>query len=156
MENHLVSPAPRGRPFVVSIIAACALAGFVSCNGDSDPPDKAAPGRRDCGLPAAQPAADPSLVPQEFLLNDPEVEVTETIERRNRFIAALNVAGSVQETFKAFKAALDRSRFDLLQEDNEGFEAELYLQRRKEFAVIQIRASNCDDASLVFLNLPPA
>ena len=158
MNRFFCRPPPR-RAFVAPVIAVFTLSGIVltSCNGDSASPEQSGYATaRDCGLPAAKATADPGLVPDEFLLDDPEVEVTETIKRRNRFIAALNVEGSVQDTFKAFKAALGRSAFDLLQEDNEGFEAELYLQRRDDFAVIQIRASNCDDASLVFLNLPPA
>ena len=157
MVNRLVFRPSRAGAFVALTIAACALPTLAStsCSDEPTPAKKTSPATRDCGLPAAKPAADPRLVPDEFLLDDPKVEVTETIERKNRFIAALNVGGSVQETFRAFKAAIERSPFDLLQEDNEGFEAELYLQRGGDFAVIQIRASNCDDASLVFLNLPP-
>ena len=150
MPCYRVSAAP--------IIALCAvtLVGSVACSGEPRPANNSAPATSECGLPAVKAAADPSRVPKEFLLDEPEVEVAETFERRRRFIAALNVSGSVQDTFRAFKGALERSRFDLLQEDNEGFEAELYLQKGNEFAVIQIRASNCDDASLVFLNLPQA
>lgn len=101
-----------------------------------------------------QESAKVERVPAEFLLEEPEVEVAQTYQRRDRFVATLNVKASVQESFDAYKASLDESRFDLLQEDNEGFEAELFLQRGPDFGVIQIRSSNCEDESLVILNLP--
>ena len=131
------------------------LLSAVSCSDDGqEGRSRAQPDGGGCGLPAVEDSARVELVPDEFLLEEPAVEVAQTYRRRQRFVATLNVMGSVQDSFTAYKASLAESRFDLLQEDNEGFEAELYLQRGPDFGVIQIRSSKCDDQSLVILNLP--
>ena len=138
-----------------AVILLVALCVFGACGGDSNGGRKGSQGDGGrCGLPPAEESAKVELVPKEFILDDPAVEVAQTYQRRQRFVATLNVMGSVQESFTAYKASLDKSRFELLQEDNEGFEAELYLQRGADFGVIQIRSSKCDDASFVILNLP--
>ena len=143
------------------VLAACfGIALSIAACGDDEKISRAAPRpsaqTSSCGLARIEPHADPSVVPGAFLLDEPKVEVAQTFDRRQRVVATLNVKGSVQETFRAYKATIPDSPFELLQIDNEGFEAEIYLQQGNDFAVIQIRASRCDDASLVILNLPSA
>ena len=139
---------------LVCMVALC-LVGACSDGLSTDGTDKKKAEEtagRDCGLPAPEADADPELVPAPFMLDG--VEVTQTVARRKRLIVALNVPASVQDAFAQYKKALRGSEFSVLQEDNEGFEAELYLETKTDVAVLQIRASNCADHTLVFLNLP--
>jgi hypothetical protein len=65
----------------------------------------------------------------------------------------LNIRMSVQDALPLYKRAIARAGFELVGEDNEGFEAELYLKRGKELGSLQIRTSVCSDASVVFVNV---
>lgn len=126
-----------------------ALAGCGSdASGGHEPPDFS-----ECGLPEPDPGTDASLVPAPLLLGG-DAEVAKTVVEEGRVIGALNVPLTVQEAFVAYKRALKRTDLEVLQEDNEGFEAELYLQEGSELGSLQIRSSTCDDAVIVYLNLP--
>lgn len=125
---------------------------FAACDRDKPPPD-APPDFTDCGLPKRHPKADGALIPAPLLLGG-AAEVARTEVQQGRVIAALNVPYGVGEAFGLYKKALKQADLDVLQEDNEGFEAELYLQSGKELGSLQIRSSTCDDAVIVYLNLP--
>lgn len=140
--------AGRVRPAVWFCVV---VAAFTGCSSDPPPPD--VPNFADCGLPKADPAADASLFPEPLLLDD-EAELARTEIERGRVIGALNVPLGVEAAFARFKDALAQTKFEILQEDNEGFEAELYVRRGKDLGSIQIRSSTCDNAVLVYLNLP--
>ena len=106
-----------------------------------------------CSLPTPAGDVETDLVAEAFLLGgDAEVAVTEA--RRDRLIATLNVSRDVQGALTGYRSAVRNAGYKVLQEDNEGFEAELYLQRGEELAVLQIRSSACEDKVLVLINLP--
>lgn len=65
----------------------------------------------------------------------------------------LSVALSVQDALPLYKKAISGAGFDLVGEDNEGFEAELYMKRGERLGAIQIRRTLCDDVSIVFVNV---
>lgn len=65
----------------------------------------------------------------------------------------INVQMGVQESLKTYHSIVTEHGFEIIQEDNEGFEAEIYLRKKKQLAAIQIRRSQCDDASVIFVNL---
>ncbi len=134
---------------VVWVLVVAAV--FPACGGDKAPED-APPNFSECGLPKRDPKSDRSLIPAPLLLEG--VQVAKTQVEQGRVIAALNAPYSVQEAYGRYKKALPRTEFDVLQEDNEGFEAELYLQSGKELGSMQIRSSTCEDAVIVYLNLP--
>jgi hypothetical protein len=108
---------------------------------------------RSCGLPEADPGVQVGRVPEPYLLGG-EVEVLTTEEKQGRLLVALGVPLSVNEAFPRFKRAVGATTFELLQEDNEGFEAELYLRDGKKLGSLQIRSSTCDDVVIAYLNLP--
>ena len=134
-------------------LAICFLAVSVSACGSDAPAENAPRDLSDCGLPEKDPKADPSLVPEALLLGG-KAEVAKTVVEQGRVIGALNVPFPVETAFVRYKEALKDTELEILQEDNEGFEAELYLKQGKELGSLQIRSSTCDDAVVVYLNLP--
>jgi hypothetical protein len=132
----------RARAIVLFLVLACAAC--TNSNGDMEP-------RRDCGLFPIDPKADASVVPEPFLLEG--MEVAKSIKNKKRLTVAMNNPRSVQESFPLFKRAVSDAGFELVGEDNEGFEAELYMRRGSTLGQIQIRMSPCPDATGVYLIL---
>lgn len=104
-----------------------------------------------CGLPTPAPGLEARVVPEPFLL-DGQAEPTLVERRPGGFSAALNVPLSVSEALEAYRGALAQTGRQVVGEDNEGFEAELFVRRKDELGMIQVRRSVCDHASVVFLN----
>ena len=104
----------------------------------------------ECGLPTPDPEVDAKLVPAEFLLAD--AVVTNAEKTKERLTIALNNPHSVEESFVEYKKIMRNSDYSIVGEDNEGFEAEIYLKKGSELGAIQIRSSRCPDATVVFLN----
>jgi hypothetical protein len=127
------------------------MAALVTMSCSEEKPRSTA--ERNCRLATRAKDVEPGLVSDALLLDgDAEVAITEP--RRDRLIATLNVSRSVEDALIAYRSAVKAEGYEVLQEDNEGFEAELYLQRGEELAVLQIRSSACKDKVLVLLNLP--
>lgn len=123
---------------------------LVACSGE---PTENPPGLSGtCGLPTPDPDAerDDSLVPRFMLPEGADIAKSEA--ERGGFITAINVPLSVQEAFDYYVPTVKKNDYEVIQTDNEGFEAELYLRRGKKLAAIQIRMSKCDDRSIVFVN----
>jgi hypothetical protein len=125
----------------------------VSCTGDSPETGGNPPGLSGtCGLPTPDPGRDESLVPELLL---PEgAEVSNAQAERGGFIAAINVKLSVGDALAFYRDAVKKGGYEVINIDNEGFEAEMYLRRKakNKLAAIQIRTSTCDDRSIVFIN----
>ena len=101
-------------------------------------------------MPTPEPSRDESLVPEELL---PEgAEISNAQAERGGFLTAINVKLSVGEALKFYKKAVKASGYQIINSDNEGFEAEIYLRKKKRLAAIQIRTSTCGDRSIVFIN----
>lgn len=105
-----------------------------------------------CGLPTPDPGTDrdDSLVPDIFLPSGAEIAKAEA--ERGGFITAINVPLSVGAAFDFYREAAKGGGYEIIQTDNEGFEAEIYLRHGKRLAAIQVRTSTCDDRSIVFVN----
>ncbi|MDQ3958684.1 MAG: hypothetical protein M3273_10220 [Actinomycetota bacterium] len=129
-------------------VAACLLL-LGACDGEGGT-DDAIPA--DCGLPSPDPAARAGLIPAPFLL-DGEALVATASRRKGGVTGVLNIRLSVADAFPIYKKAIRRAGFELVGEDNEGFEAELYMKRGKELGALQIRTSLCEDAAVVFVNI---
>lgn len=106
----------------------------------------------DCGVPTPDPAARASLIPEPFLL-DGDATVATAGRRRGGVTGVLSVPMSVQDALPPYKKAIAEEGFELVGEDNEGFEAELYMKRGERLGAIQIRRSLCEDVSVVFVNV---
>ena len=92
------------------------------------------------------------LIPKPLLLGG-DAEVASAARRKGGITGVLNIQMSVQDAFPRYKKAIAQAGFELVGEDNEGFEAELYLRRGKELGSLQIRTSVCEDAAVVFVNV---
>lgn len=103
-----------------------------------------------CGLPTPEPGRKESVVPEIFVPDG--AEISRAQRERGGFITAINVPLSVAGALAFYEDAVDKGGYEVIQSDNEGFEAELYLRRGKKLAAIQIRMSTCDDRSIVFVN----
>lgn len=104
-----------------------------------------------CALPTPEPGTEASEVPRPFVLDG--VEVVNVHQTKDRLTVALNNPRSVSSSFEAYKKAAKRAGFEVVGEDNEGFEAEVYLQRGDELGSIQIRTSRCSEVTVVFINI---
>jgi hypothetical protein len=136
------------------LAASILLLAILFACGDSS--SSSTPAQDLCRLPTPQGEIDLSLVPKGFIA-DGEKEFTQTEKRRGRLVAVLIMDGTIQSVLDAYRELVKGSDFDVLQEDNEGFEAELYLQKgRGDLAVVQIRETGCENQTLVLLNLPIA
>ena len=124
------------------VLVACA-----ACNrgAGSDVP-------ADCGVPTPDPASRPELIPAPLLL-DGVADVASAGRRRGGVTAVLSVPHSVQDALPFYRKAIAEAGFEIVGEDNEGFEAEVYLKRGKRLGAIQIRRTLCDDVSVVFVNI---
>lgn len=85
-----------------------------------------------------------------------EATLVRAEEERGGFLAMINVRLGVQDALRYYRRAVRRDGWEVIQADNEGFEAEIYLRRAKDLAAIQIRTSKCDDESVVFVNVVDA
>ena len=135
-----------------SAIAAALLLLCLGCSSN-EPSAKETIDLAKCGLPTPNPDADGTLLPEPFLLGG-EAEVIEVELEEGRVIAGYGLRLSVDQAFDRIKTAIPEASFELLQEDNEHFEAELYIKKGKELGSIQVRGSTCPDAVIVYLNLP--
>ena len=135
------------KPFVGALLA---LALGACSQGAGGTPG---PGPTNCGLLNVKPSVDAGRIPDELRLGG-DVEVATTEIAQGRLLAAMNIRLTVDEAFEAYKKATAEAGFEVLQEDNEGFEAELYVGDGKELGSVVIRRSLCEDAVVVYLNLP--
>ena len=127
----------------ITLVAACGGGGGAA---DGDVP-------KDCGLPTPDRNVDPNAVVDDVLLMD-GATIFRTQTREGRSVVGLNVPHGVTAAFDYYRRAAKQAGFDVLQLDNEGFEAEIYLKAKRDLAAITIRSSVCEDAVVVFLNFP--
>jgi hypothetical protein len=135
------------RATVAVLLVAFVLAG---CSERDSSSGQEIPAR--CGLPTPDPRVDASVVAEVFLLGG-DAEVTKTQESKQGTIAALNVPLSVSEAFARYSDAVKQGGYEIVDDDFEGFEAEIYLRKAEDLGAVQIRRSTCDDASIVFVHV---
>ena len=90
-------------------------------------------------------------MPEPFLLEG--IQLVRVHATKQRLSVALNSPRSVTRNFGLSKTAAEEAGFEIVGEDNEIFEAEIYLQRGDELGSIQIRKSLCPEATVVFINI---
>lgn len=95
---------------------------------------------------------DASVVAEVFLLGG-DAEVTKTKKSKRGILAALNVPYSVSEAFSRYSESVKKGGYEVVDDDFEGFEAELYLRKGDDLGAVQIRRSTCEEASIVFVNV---
>jgi hypothetical protein len=134
---------------LAAVLAAALVAGGCSEQAPVDD-DPAIPAG--CGLPTPDPGVDASVVAEVFLLGG-DAEVTKTKKSKRGILAALNVPYSVSEAFSRYSDSVKEGGYEVVDDDFEGFEAELYLRKGDDLGAVQIRRSTCEGASVVFVNI---
>jgi hypothetical protein len=104
-----------------------------------------------CGFPKRTIQIDTSPLPESFIFEG--VEVANFENKKKRLSAALNVPYGVQDALDRYLKASKEAGFEVIQEDNEGFEAELYLRKGPDAAAVQVRGSQCLDAVRVYVSI---
>jgi hypothetical protein len=133
------------------LAVATALFLLASCGGGENPSGDVDL-QKDCGFPTPRGDLDASLVPAALLMDGAVIFRMQT--RQGRRVVGLSVPHGVQEAFDYYRKAAKEVGYDVLQMDNEGFEAEIYLKAGRELAAFTIRSSVCEGAVAVYLNLP--
>jgi hypothetical protein len=128
----------------------CLLA-LIGCGSEDAPPEEGTI-PAECGLPSPGQKVDPSVVPEQYLL-DGKAIVRKVTERNDLFVVALNVPLTVNAAFGAYLDALGPPRYQLITKENEGFEAEIYLRdgEQKNLMAVQIRQPQCVEAVSVYI-----
>jgi hypothetical protein len=126
------------------------VATLTACSGGGGPEGPRALAGT-CGFPKRTIQVDTSPLPESFIFEG--VEVANFENKKKRLSAALNVPFGVQDALPLYREASREAGFELIQEDNEGFEAELYLRKGPDAAAVQIRGSQCRDAVRVYVTI---
>ncbi|MFN2525049.1 MAG: hypothetical protein ABR505_02120 [Actinomycetota bacterium] len=129
---------------------AIVLVFAASCSGGGRAGDPTAV-PTECGLPTPEPNLNPEILPAAFLPGDSFLISTRRHERG--FLVALGAPFPIDRAIEIFRDAAEGEGYEIVSEDNEGFEAELYMQRRKLIGAIQLRSSYCREASFVVINV---
>jgi hypothetical protein len=146
-----IDSSRRKRRAIRTAALLLVLSTFVACNNGPPAATDNPPGLSGtCGLPTPEPTRVENLVPDELI---PEgAEIANAQAERGGFLTSINVKLTVEEALKFYKKAVTEAGYEIINSDNEGFEAEIYLRKKNRLAAIQIRTSVCDDRSIVFIN----
>jgi len=104
-----------------------------------------------CGLRKVAPDVDESLVGDEFLLEG--VEIAKIQKIRGRFIATVNAPYTVDDAYRQYQDQVKEAGWDIVTQETEGFEAEIYLSNERDLAAIQIRTSTCEGKVVVYVSI---
>lgn len=139
---------------LVILVGVMVLALSASCSDGqgAPPPSRAAP-TPTCGLPKAQMDPDIERLPPELILGG---DVLRSHPGPGLDTTLIVHEGTVEGLQDAYREVAPRAGLEVVQEDFEGFEAELYVRSGDELGMIQLRETGCEGTILVYLRLPPA
>lgn len=104
-----------------------------------------------CGLRKVARDVDESRVSKEFLLEG--VEIAKTADLKGRFIATINAPYSVNEAYRTYLRQVKEAGWDIVTNETEGFEAEIYLTDPKRLAAVSVRTSTCEEKVVVYVSI---
>jgi len=137
------------RAWTIAVVGALIVMGGSALALGGDGGIRTAPS---CGLASPDPALGDDVLPA--LAEFPGAERV-AIAHGNGFLSAdLNVPLSVRELFEVLRSRVRGSAYEILRQDFEGFEAELYIARNGQAGVLQILRSTCPDRSRLLIQLP--
>jgi len=131
------------RPKPVALVCACAvLFGLAACSSDAG------------GLAQAceplEPASNLSVLPQGISLD--EYGTVVRARERNGFVGARAVAeGEVDKLYTPLLELLQDGGYEIVGEDNEGFEAEIYFTRAANTGSLILRQGECEGETNITL-----
>ena len=132
---------------LVAALLVLAIAG-----GCSDDPKQGEGGLSGtCGLRKVAKNVDEDRVGEEFLLEG--VELARTQDFRGKFIATVNAPYGVNEAYRQYQDQVKEAGWDIVTQETEGFEAEIYLSDERRLAAVQIRTSTCEGKAVVYVSI---
>jgi hypothetical protein len=134
--------------------ACCLTAAMTGCGGAAAPraavtpaptasPDPALGAL--CDLPKIRPDADQAAVPPELRL--PGSQIASSRQTGSAVSATILFPLSLTKAYQDLLAAGPRAGYEILFNEFEGFEAEVYLRSDAGIAKFRLRPSRCPDAS---------
>lgn len=135
---------------LLRVVVACVVVVSAACSAGERGGGRTLPDEP-CGFPSPTPGMPDTKVPEEFLVEGSRISLGQKV--RGGYVTTIDIPFSVQDALPLYRKAVAEAGYKLHNEDNEGFEAELYFEGGKELGAIQIRRSTCSDASLVYVNI---
>lgn len=128
------------------MVIATVMAG---CSDERKEPPEGLSGT--CGLRKIAENVDERLVSAEFLLEG--VEIAKTTDSRGRFVAIINAPYSVNAAYRAYQDQVKEAGWEIVTQETEGFEAEIYLSDRDRLGAVQVRTSTCEGKVVVYVSI---
>ena len=142
------------RRAVVRVAAILLMAATPACSDESSSPRAApTPAKRSlaaCGIPTPEPHPELERVPPQLILDGEVVRVIPDPDLDTTLIAHEGTVKSLQD---AYREAVPKAGFKVVQEDYEGFEAELYLSRGEEIGFVKLLETECRDVTMAGVKL---
>jgi hypothetical protein len=120
----------------LSVVLAAAAVAAPAC-GDSPK------GQPPVACPETTPATDLSLLPKDIPLD--EYATITHLATSGGYLGVISVSKQrINELVPALQRELVASRYEILDRDNEGFEAEIYFARGKTYGSYRMREGPCE------------
>jgi hypothetical protein len=130
---------------------------FMACVGEAErgskllPPPGAATAPA-CGPTIGETEADASLVPDIFLIGETP-KVTRVIESQQGYSAAILLQIALDPALEEYRSIVKQAGYEILNEDYEGFEAEIYMREGADYVTLQLRETACEDETVAYLRV---
>ena len=121
----------------------------VGCSGEEKRAEGGLSGT--CGLRKVAKDVDEEKVGEEFLLDG--VEIAKTQDIKGRFIATVNAPYKVNDAYRRYQEQVKEAGWDIVTQETEGFEAEIYLSNEENLGAVQIRTSTCEGKAVVYVSI---
>ena len=132
----------RRRVAALVLTAGTSVLWLAACSDDNQSPAPvAAPSGPGCATQRAADA-DAERLPSVFTL-DGKAEVIGVTEDQQGYSMKLQLPMSVEEAYNAYYDNLPDAGFEVMGEENEGFEAEVYFDTGKGSGFVQVREIEC-------------
>lgn len=108
----------------------------------------------ECRLPSPDAGIDTSKVPEDLVVDDrSEIRSVERID--GLLVVAMNVPLSVDRSYKAYLEVVGEAPYELIGQENEGFEMEIYARdsRNGDFVAVQARNPGCEEAVSIYVQV---
>lgn len=147
---------PKLRRFILSLVIAAisvtVAMTLASASGKKNTNEQHSRSGVDCGLPRPDLSLKEAALPDVARLRG--VEITALDTSRGFVSADLNVPLSVEELLNSLLSRTRSAGYDVLYEDFEGFEAELYVSSEGRPGTVRMVTSECADFSRLMIHLP--
>lgn len=135
----------------IALLAAVLTALLPACSGGTETPELFPAA---CRLPSPVAEVDVSKIPGGLLVD--ERSQVRSIERIDGLlVVAMNVPMSVTQAYEAYLDVLREPPYDLIGNENEGFEMEIYARDRNtgDLVAVQARNPGCAEAVSIYLQV---